>query len=132
MVVVSDGADTASDMSLRQLRSALQRTDAFVYAIAIDSPARYALNTSVDAAALSEITNPTGGHTQVIHDTKELAAATARIAEELNTQYMLGYSSPHPGDGQFHSIRVKVTSAGYRVRARNGYVALKQNGTKDR
>ena len=132
MVVVSDGADTASDISLRQLRSALQRTDAFVYAIAIDSPARYALNTSVDANALGEITNPTGGHTQVVHDGNELAAATARIAEELNTQYMLGYSSPHPGDGQFHSIRVKVTSAGYRVRARNGYVALKQSGTKDR
>ena len=76
--------------------------------------------------ALGEVTNPTGGHTQVVHDTNELAAATARIAEELNTQYMLGYSSPHPGDGQYHSIRVKTTSAGYRVRARNGYLAVRQ------
>ena len=78
--------------------------------------------------ALGEITNPTGGHTQVVHDTNELAAATARIAEELNTQYMLGYSSPNPGDGQFHSIRVKTTSAGYRVRARNGYLAVRADG----
>ncbi len=132
LVVISDGADTASDITLRQLRTALQRSDAFVYAIAIDSPARYALNASVDATALGEVTNPTGGHTQVVHDTNELAAATARIAEELNTQYMLGYSSPHPGDGQYHSIRVKTTSAGYRVRARNGYLAVRQTGTKDR
>ena len=132
LVVISDGADTASDTTLRQLRTALQRSDAFVYAIAIDSPARYALNASVDATALGEVTNPTGGHTQVVHDTNELAAATARIAEELNTQYMLGYSSPHPGDGQYHSIRVKTTSAGYRVRARNGYLAVRQTGTKDR
>ncbi|HEY7058942.1 MAG TPA: hypothetical protein VH458_20560, partial [Vicinamibacterales bacterium] len=95
------------------------------------SPARYALNASVDAAALGEITNPTGGHTQVVHDTNELAAATARIADELNKQYMLGYSSPHPGDGEYHSIRVKV-AGGYRVRARNGYVAVRQTGTKDR
>ncbi len=49
LVVISDGADTASDITLRQLRTALQRSDAFVYAIAIDSPARYALNASVDA-----------------------------------------------------------------------------------
>jgi VWFA-related protein len=132
LVVISDGADTASDITLRQLRTALQRSDAFVYAIAIDSPARYALNASVDATALGEVTNPTGGHTQVVHDTNELAAATARIAEELNTQYMLGYSSPHPGDGQYHSIRVKTTSAGYRVRARNGYLAVRQTSTKDR
>jgi Ca-activated chloride channel family protein len=131
LVVISDGADTASDITLRQLRTALQRSDAFVYAIAIDSPARYALNASVDAAALGEITNPTGGHTQVVHDTNELAAATARIADELNKQYMLGYSSPHPGDGEYHSIRVKV-AGGYRVRARNGYVAVRQTGTKDR
>lgn len=132
LVVISDGADTASDITLRQLRTALQRSDAFVYAIAIDSPARYALNASVDATALGEVTNPTGGHTQVVHDADELAAATGRIAEELNTQYMLGYSSPHPGDGQYHSIRVKTTSAGYRVRARNGYLAVRQTSTKDR
>jgi hypothetical protein len=31
-----DGADTASTISLRELRSALLRTDGFVYAIAID------------------------------------------------------------------------------------------------
>ncbi len=127
MVIVSDGADTASDISLRDLRSALLQTDAFVYAIAIDSPERQTINGSVNPSALSEITNQTGGHTQVVHDTVELEAATGRIAEELNKQYMLGYSSPHQGDGRYHSIRVKATGseAGYRVRARNGYMAPK-------
>ena len=38
LVVVSDGADTASDYSLRQTRDILRRTDPFVYAIAIDAP----------------------------------------------------------------------------------------------
>jgi Ca-activated chloride channel family protein len=123
LVLISDGADTASDITLRGLRSGLLRTDAFIYAIAIDSPQRQAINTRINPEALSEITNQTGGRTEVVTDTTGLAAATARIAEELNTQYVLGYSSPHPGDGKYHSIRVAVSATGYRVRARNGYVA---------
>ena len=38
LLIISDGADTASDATLRDVRSALLRSDAFVYAIAIDSP----------------------------------------------------------------------------------------------
>jgi Ca-activated chloride channel family protein len=124
LVLISDGADTASDTTLRDLRSALLRTDAFIFAVAIDSPVRQAINARVNPEALSEVTNQTGGHTEVVHDTSELAGATARIAEELNTQYVIGYSSPHPGDGKYHSIRVRVNREGYRVRARNGYVSV--------
>jgi VWFA-related protein len=123
IVIISDGADTTSDTSLRDLRSALLRADSFVYAVAIDSPARQPINTRVNPEALGEITNPTGGHTTVVRDSAQLAAATARIAEELNSQYVLGYSSPHPGDGRYHSIRVRAGAGTYRVRARNGYVA---------
>ena len=124
LVVISDGEDTASDAALRDVRAALLRTDAFIYAVAIDSPARRAINARVNAEALGEITNQTGGRTEVVRDTTDLAAATARIAEELNTQYVLGYSSPHPGDGKYHSIRVRVNRQGYKVRSRNGYVAV--------
>lgn len=125
IVVISDGADTASDTSLRDLRTSLLRADTFVYAVAIDSPARQPINTHVNPEALGEFTNPSGGHTTVVHDAAGLAAATARIAEELNTQYVIGYSSPHPGDGKYHSIRVRAGNGTYRIRARNGYVARK-------
>jgi len=124
LVLISDGADTASDASLRDVRSALLRTDAFIFAIAIDTPFRQAINTRVNPEALGEITNQTGGHTEVVHDMTELAAATGRIADELNTQYVMGYSSPHPGDGKYHSIRVRVKGEGYKVRSRNGYVSV--------
>ena len=123
LVLISDGADTASDASLRDLRAALLRTDAFIYAIAIDSPGRQAINTRVNPEALAEITNQTGGRTEVVQDTADLVSATARIAEELNSQYVIGYSSPTPGDGKYHAIRVRVNGTGYKVRARNGYVA---------
>ena len=123
LVVFSDGADTASDAAITDVRASLLRSDAFVYAVAIDSPKRQAINTRVNPAALSEITNQSGGHTAVVQDVEGLATATARIAEELNSQYVLGYSSARATDGKYHSIRVKVRGEGYKVRARNGYVA---------
>jgi Ca-activated chloride channel family protein len=123
LLVISDGADTASTATIRQVRSALLRSDAFVYAIALDSPGRQAINTHVNPTALREITDDSGGRTELVRSSAELAEATARIAAELNSQYLLGYTSSHRADGQYHSIRVRVRGTDYKVRARNGYVA---------
>jgi Ca-activated chloride channel family protein len=122
LVIISDGADTASNASLREIRSALLRNDTFVYAIGIDSPDRRAINTRVNEFSLREITDDSGGRTEIVHSSAELADATSRIAEELNSQYMLGYSPSHEADGKYHSIRVRVTGTDYKVRTRNGYV----------
>jgi Ca-activated chloride channel family protein len=61
LLMISDGADTASDAGLPGVRSSLLRSDAFVYAVAIDAPDRRPINAPVNAAALSEITNQSGG-----------------------------------------------------------------------
>jgi VWFA-related protein len=123
LLVISDGADTASTASMREVRSALLRSDAFVYAIAIDSPERQPINTRVNAQALREVTSESGGRTEIVQSSADLQEATARIAEELNSQYLLGFTSPRVADGQYHSLRVRVTGTEYKVRARNGYVA---------
>jgi Ca-activated chloride channel family protein len=123
LLVISDGADTASTATIREVRSALLRSDAFVYAIALDSPQRQAINTRVNPTALREITDDSGGRTELVESSADLADATSRIAEELNSQYLLGYTSSHGADGQYHSIRVRVPGTDYKVRARNGYVA---------
>jgi Ca-activated chloride channel homolog len=128
-LLISDGADTASDAALRDVRSALLRSEAFLYAIAIDSPGRQAINAGVNPQALRELTDPSGGRTEVVTSTAGLVTATARIAEELNSQYLLGYSSSRAADGQYHSIRVRMTDPSYRVRARNGYVAAPRRQT---
>jgi Ca-activated chloride channel family protein len=130
VLIISDGADTASDAALRDVRAALVRSDAFVYAIAIDPPARRAINESVNVSALNEITGGNGGNTEVVRETEGLLAATARIAEELNSQYVLGYHSPRPPDGKYRSIRVRVTTPELRVRSRRGYIA--EPGSKTR
>ncbi len=123
IVIISDGADTASDAALREVRSALLRTDAFVYAIAVDPPAKRAINETVNVGALNEITGGSGGNTELVHQTTEIVEATARIAEELNSQYVLGYHTLKPLDGSYRSIRVRVTTPGHRVRSRRGYIA---------
>jgi VWFA-related protein len=126
IVLITDGEDSASEVSLHDLRPALLRSDAFVYAVAIDSRETQAIANKLNVGALNDITNQSGGRTEVVRSSADLDAATANIAEELNSQYVLGYSSPNPGDGKYHSIRVRVKQDGYRVRARNGYVAIRR------
>jgi Ca-activated chloride channel homolog len=123
LLIISDGEDTASDANMHDVRTALLRSDAFSYAIGIDPPARRAINTGVNVSALIEITSGSGGSTELVHDTADLDGATARIADALNKQYLLGYVSARAQDGKYHSIRVHAVNPSYRVRARNGYVA---------
>ncbi len=122
LVVISDGADTASDRTLQQAREAVVRRDAFVYAVAIDE-AGVASSRRVNPGALRDLTVPTGGYTEVVRAAADLGPATARIAEELNSQYTLGFDPAKPPDGTFRAIRVRVRRDGLLARSRRGYVA---------
>jgi Ca-activated chloride channel family protein len=124
LIVVSDGADTASDYTLMQARDAVRRTDPFIYAVAIDSGDKRRVSTRVNPDALREITGPSGGYTEVIESSGDLGPATERIATELNKQYSLGYATPKPPDGQWRSIRVRIKGRDYFARARRGYYAV--------
>jgi Ca-activated chloride channel family protein len=123
MIVISDGADTASDHSLPETRETLRRSDAFVYAIAIDSATERRVSTRVNPEALREITGPSGGYTEVVRSAEDLGPATQRIAEELNKQYTLGYATTRPQDGSWRTLRVRVKNHEYMARSRRGYFA---------
>jgi len=123
MIVISDGADTASDHSLPETRETLRRSDAFVYAIAIDSATERRVSTRVSPEALREITGPSGGYTEVVRSAEDLGPATQRIAEELNKQYTLGYATTRPQDGSWRTLRVRVKNHEYMARSRRGYFA---------
>ena len=124
MVVISDGADTASDRTLQQAREILRRSDAFVYAIAIAAPDARA-STQINPDALREITGPSGGYTEVVRTAADLGPATARIADELNKQYVFAYSSSRSPDNTWRNIRVHVTKGDYLARSRRAYFAEK-------
>jgi VWFA-related protein len=77
----------------------------------------------VNAHALREITDDSGGRTEIIRSARDLDPATANIADELSRQYYLGYSSTTKKDGRWHAIRVETRDKALRVRARRGYIA---------
>ena len=76
----------------------------------------------VNAVALREITDDSGGRTEIVRYPRDLDPATENIADELSKQYSLGY--PATGKGRpLAQHRVEVRGSAYRVRARRGYVA---------
>jgi VWFA-related protein len=77
----------------------------------------------VNAPALRELTDDTGGRTEIIRKIDDLPGATSRIADELSQQYSLGYIAPGPSDGRWHAIRVELAGRTATVRARAGYFA---------
>jgi hypothetical protein len=77
----------------------------------------------VNAHALREITDDSGGRTEIVRSGRDLDPATASIADELSRQYYLGYSSTTEKDGRWHAIRVETRDKSLRVRARRGYIA---------
>jgi hypothetical protein len=72
---------------------------------------------------LRDLTDASGGRTEIIRDPRALQTATTSVADELSKQYYLGYPASEKKDGRWHAIRVEVRDHQYRVRARDGYVA---------
>jgi Ca-activated chloride channel family protein len=122
VVLVSDGADTASDTTVIELKQRLGRGDIFLYGVAVDTPnARSAQR--INPQVFRELSAQSGGYAEVIGSTAEIGPATARIAEELNAQYMIGYTPTTPGNGRYRSIRVSAgKTREFNVRARRGVV----------
>ena len=77
----------------------------------------------VNVVALREITDDSGGRTEIVRDARDLDPATAGIADELSKQYYIGYPSPGHRDGRWHTIRLEARDRALKVRARRGYIA---------
>ena len=77
----------------------------------------------VNVAALRDMTDDSGGRTEIIRSARDLDPATASIADELSKQYYMGYAAAGKKDGRWHAIRVEVRNGNYLVRARKGFVA---------
>lgn len=77
----------------------------------------------VNVMALREMTDDSGGRTEIVRDFRDLDPAIGSIADELSQQYYLGYPSPGLKDGRWHTIRVELRDPSLKVRARKGYVA---------
>ncbi len=88
-------------------------------------PAQIPQSDRVNVSALRELTDDSGGRTEIIRRAQDLEPATTGVAHELSQQYYLGYPGAAPQDGRWHTIRVEVPGHAYRIRARRGYVATR-------
>ncbi|OFV93372.1 MAG: hypothetical protein A3G76_01555 [Acidobacteria bacterium RIFCSPLOWO2_12_FULL_65_11] len=87
------------------------------------SSARSRGNDPANVAALRDLTDDSGGRTEVIGELRQLERTVAAIADEMGRQYYLGYASPGQKNGRWRSIRVEVRDLAHHVRARRGYIA---------
>jgi Ca-activated chloride channel family protein len=118
LLIVSDGDDRNSRTDLKVLQDMIRASEVLVYALGVEAP-----GDKVDAGRLRKITDDTGGRTEIVKGFSNLDSATAKLAEELNQQYLIAYTMPHERDGHTHSIKVEVKKRGAKVRARSGYAA---------
>ena len=124
LLILSDGRDNSSQRSVKEVQEAIRKSEILVYALAVDGGDDGPFGgEGVDAGALRKLTDATGGRTEVVKGFKNLDKATARLADELNQQYVLGYTAPTVRDGRWHEIKVEVRKRGAKVRARLGYIA---------
>jgi VWFA-related protein len=86
-------------------------------------PVRGSMDDAVNAHALHDLTDDSGGRTEIVKDAADLGPSTASIANELSRQYSLAYEPAAPKDGRWHTIRVEAKNRDYKVRARRGYIA---------
>jgi VWFA-related protein len=77
---------------------------------------------------LKKLAEDTGGGYFELKRTADLGDTFTRVAQELHSQYVLGFS-PEALDGKIHKLEVRVKKAGMNARARKTYVAASV-GTK--
>jgi VWFA-related protein len=127
VVMFTDGDDVSSRASVAAARVALQAGNVVLYVVAQGKAA-------VDRRLrdqLSALATETGGAAFFASRMSATRGHFAEIAEELSNQYVLGYVPVRPfGDGSWRAIRVEPAdgSLHYDVRARQGYLAVRQVG----
>lgn len=128
IVLLSDGEDTASLVDDDQVLELARKADVGVYAICLrtgrrEDRERLALNQATHF--LTALTRDTGGEAYSPSQLSELDTVYDRVAEELRSQYTVGYVSRNDRrDGKWRRIVVRSpTHDDLTVRHKLGYYA---------
>ena len=122
LIVVSDGGDNASKISLEQVMKLAGESSAVIYTIGLFDEQDQDRNPAV----LKRLAQATGGEA-FLPEQGEVAAICERIARDIRHQYTFGYVPSNPiRDGTYRAIRVLARAKGHdrlSVRTRTGYIA---------
>jgi Ca-activated chloride channel family protein len=138
VVVLSDGDDTASLVSYDDLMELAKQAGIGIYTITLRSKflvtqasQRGHSYFSQSEFGMKALAQETGARSFFPTDVSELPSIYSAIAEELATQYALGYSSKNPKlDGSYRRVIVRVADRpGTKTRTRAGYLAARMSRT---
>jgi VWFA-related protein len=130
IAVLTDGEDTASLIQFDDVMDVAKQSGIAIYTITMRSPylmraaaangLRYFSQAEFSMKALAQ---ETGARSFFPNNISELAGVYSSIAEELASQYALGYTSKNPKrDGTYRRVVVRVMDPpGTRIRTRAGY-----------
>ena len=128
VLVFTDGDDTTSKLGLGAVTDRARDEEVMVYAIGLQTEMvvdRQVIRSKPDRG-LRRIAEETGGGYFELRKTTELAPTFTRIAQELHSQYAIGFEAKQL-DGKVHKLMVKMKQPGMTARARRSYVAVKRD-----
>jgi Ca-activated chloride channel family protein len=124
VLVFTDGDDTASRRDMGDVLDRARQEEVMVYAIGLQSEffnGQRVVRSRPDRS-LRRLAEETGGGYFELQKTAELAPTFTRVAQELHSQYTLGFS-PTMLDGREHKLEVRLNQPGLTARARRSYIA---------
>ena len=124
ILVFTDGDDTTSSVGLGKVTERARTEEVMVYAIGLESTyfnGTHMVRSSPDSG-LRKIADETGGGYFELKKTADLAPTFTRVAQELHSQYVLGFT-PTQLDNKVHKLVVRMKQPGMTARARRNYVA---------
>ncbi|HEY3827477.1 MAG TPA: VWA domain-containing protein [Bryobacteraceae bacterium] len=127
ILVVTDGNDNASVISLDSLTKLAQQDDVLIYAIGLltDEDKREAKKAQ---RALQLLAESTGGTVFYPKDVSEVDRIAHEVARDIRNQYTITYTPSNAAlDGTFRQIKLVVKAPGNPIaRTRSGYYATKE------
>ena len=127
IVVLSDGEDTSSLLPFEEVLDLAKRSETAIYAIGLRSPEGSSSASRGFKEAefvLRQLSQETGGRSFFPNQVADLNAIYSQIADELSSQYTVGYTSKNPKrDGAWRRVVVRTTRQGTQARTKLGYFA---------
>jgi Ca-activated chloride channel family protein len=131
LMVVTDGNDNTSTISIERLIQKAQQSEVLIYAIGLlnEEEKREAKRAK---RAIDALTTASGGLPYYPQELAEVENISLRVAHEIRNQYILAYTPTNEAlDGTFRRIRVTVDAPGRPVvRTRTGYYATPETGSR--
>ena len=131
VLVFTDGDDNASKVGSGDVTDRGRIDDVMVYSIGLENEyfdGARKVRSSPDRG-LRRLSEETGGGFFLLKKTDELTSTFTRVAQELHSQYVIGFS-PQNLDGKIHKLEVRVKKPGMSARARKSYVATAETMTE--